>query len=116
MDDSGMVPSGDAVVVYLPDCERRPLASILLAMKTYRDWARDRKGITRPELIVPSTAHAAFDKAAQYFGITLIRIPTGPDYRADVAAARRAITRNTIALVGSAPSFPHGVIDPIETK
>jgi sphinganine-1-phosphate aldolase len=88
--------------------------SILLAMKTYRDWARDRKGITRPELIVPATAHAAFDKAAQYFGITPIRIPAGPDYRADVAAARRAITRNTIALVGSAPTFPHGVVDPIE--
>jgi glutamate/tyrosine decarboxylase-like PLP-dependent enzyme len=40
-------------------------------------------------------------------------VPVGPDYRADVAATRRALTRNTIAVVGSAPSFPHGVIDPI---
>ncbi|MDP9340524.1 MAG: aminotransferase class V-fold PLP-dependent enzyme [Actinomycetota bacterium] len=88
--------------------------SILLAMKTYRDWARHRRRITRPRVIAPSSAHVAFDKAAQYFGIELVRVPVGPDYRADVAATRRAITRNTIALVGSAPGFPHGVIDPIE--
>jgi len=88
--------------------------SIMLAIKTYRDWARATKGITRPELVVPTSAHPAFDKAAHYFGLKLVRVPVGPDYRADVAATRKAITRNTIALVGSAPSFPHGVIDPIE--
>ena len=87
--------------------------SILLAMKTYRDWARAEKGITKPTMLVPTTAHAAFDKAAQYFGIKLVRIPVGADYRADVAATARAITKNTIVIVGSAPSFPHGVIDPI---
>ncbi|MCZ7568161.1 MAG: aminotransferase class V-fold PLP-dependent enzyme [Ardenticatenaceae bacterium] len=87
--------------------------SILLAMKAYRDWAREKKQITKPEMIVPSTAHAAFDKAAQYFSIKLIRVPVGADYAADVAATRRAITRNTIVIVGSAPSFPHGIIDPI---
>jgi len=88
--------------------------SILLAMKTYRDWAKDKKGITAPEMVVPSSAHAAFDKAAQYFGIRIVRVPVGPDFRADVAAMREAITSNTIVLVGSAPSFPHGVVDPIE--
>lgn len=88
--------------------------SILLAMKTYRDRAKDRDGITRPEMIVPITAHAAFDKAAQYFGIKIKHIPVGSDFKADVAATRKAITRQTIVIVGSAPSFPHGVIDPIE--
>lgn len=88
--------------------------SILLAMKTYRDRARDEKKITQPEIIVPATAHAAFDKAAQYFNIQLIRTPVDAAYKADVAAARRAITRNTIVIVGSAPSFPHGIVDPIE--
>jgi glutamate/tyrosine decarboxylase-like PLP-dependent enzyme len=87
--------------------------SILLAMKTYRDWARDRKGITKPEVVAPTTAHTAFDKAGQYFGINMIRVPVGADYRADVAAMRHAVTPNAIALVGSAPGFPHGVIDPI---
>jgi len=88
--------------------------SILLAMKTYRDWARATKGITEPEIIAPTTAHAAFDKAAEYFGMKTIRIPVGSDFRADVAATEKAITKNTIALVGSAPPFPHGLVDPIE--
>src|SRR3990172_1871797 len=88
--------------------------SILLAMKTYRDRAREQKGITQPERIAPVTAHAAFDKAAQYFGIKMVRLPVDADYRADVTAARKAITRNTIVIVGSAPSFPHGIVDPIQ--
>lgn len=88
--------------------------SIMLAIKTYRDWARATKGITQPELVAPTSAHPAFDKAAHYFGLKMVRVPVGPDCRADVAATRKALTRNTIALVGSAPSFPHGVIDPIE--
>jgi len=88
--------------------------SIMLAMKAYRDWARETKGITKPEMIVPVTAHAAFDKASQYFGIKMIHIPVDLMFRADVNAARKAISRNTIVIVGSAPSFPHGAIDPIE--
>ncbi len=88
--------------------------SILLAMKTYRDFAKKEKGITRPEMVVPVTAHAAFDKAADYFGIKIIHVPVGRDFRADVSAMKRAVTKNTIVMVGSAPSFPHGVIDPIE--
>jgi glutamate/tyrosine decarboxylase-like PLP-dependent enzyme len=87
--------------------------SILLAMKTYRDWARDTKGITEPEMVVPVTAHAAFDKAAQYFNIKMKRIPVATDFGADLTAAQRAINNNTVVLVGSAPSFPHGIIDPI---
>jgi sphinganine-1-phosphate aldolase len=88
--------------------------SIMLAMKAYRDWARETKGITRPEMIVPITAHAAFDKASQYFGIKTVHIPVDSMFRADVNAARKAISRNTVVIVGSAPSFPHGAIDPVE--
>jgi sphinganine-1-phosphate aldolase len=87
--------------------------SIMLAMKTYRDWAREKKGITKPEMIVPITAHAAFDKASQYFNIKTVHIPVDENFRADVNAAKKAITANTIVIVGSAPSFPHGAIDPI---
>ncbi len=88
--------------------------SILLAMKTYRDWARATKGITEPEIVIPTTAHAAFVKAGDYFRMKVVRIPVGADFRADVEATRRAITPNTVALVGSAPPFPHGLVDPIE--
>ena len=88
--------------------------SILLAMRTYRDQARAERKIQDPEIVVPVSAHAAFDKAAQYFGITLVPVPLGTDYRADVAAAEDAVTAKTIALVASAPNYPHGVIDPVE--
>ena len=87
--------------------------SILLAIKTYRDWARDTKGITEPELVVPVSAHAAFHKAGQYFNIKLQVIPLDDEYRADVEAVRKAINNNTIALVASAVNFPYGTIDPI---
>ena len=87
--------------------------SIMLAMKTYRDRAREERGVTRPEMIAPVTAHAAFDKASQYFKIKMVHIPVDENLRADVNAARKAINRNTIVVVGSAPSFPHGAIDPI---
>ena len=87
--------------------------SIMLAMKTYRDWAREKKGITKPEMIIPVTAHAAFDKASEYFNIKVIHIPVDANFRADVNAAKKAITANTVVMVGSAPSFPHGAIDPI---
>jgi sphinganine-1-phosphate aldolase len=88
--------------------------SIQLAMKTYRDHARATRSIMSPQMIVPISAHAAFDKAAQYFGIDIVHIPTRPDGRADVAATEAAITENTVVIVGSSPSYPHGVIDPIE--
>lgn len=88
--------------------------SILLAMKAYRDHARSRRGIKRPRMVVPSTAHAAFDKAARYFGIEIVHVPVSDDCRADVEATKQAVNRNTIVVVGSTPSFPHGAIDPIE--
>jgi sphinganine-1-phosphate aldolase len=87
--------------------------SILLAMKTYRDWAHATKGIRAPEVVAPTTAHAAFDKAGEYFGIKIVRVDVALDFRANIAAVRKAVTPNTIALVGSAPSFPHGAVDPI---
>ncbi|WVQ62492.1 uncharacterized protein L199_000632 [Kwoniella botswanensis] len=88
--------------------------SILMAVKTYRDWARDTKGITRPEMIIPSSAHAAFWKASQYFKIKLHVVPVNEETRrADVNAMKRAINPNTIMLVGSAPNYPDGAIDPI---
>ncbi len=89
--------------------------SILLAMKAYRDRARAIRKIKAPEMVIPTTAHAAFEKASQYFNIKMVRVPVGPDCRADVKATEKAVTKNTIVIVGSAPSFPHGVIDPIET-
>jgi glutamate/tyrosine decarboxylase-like PLP-dependent enzyme len=87
--------------------------SILMAMKAYRDRAREEKGITRPEIVAPTTAHPAFDKAAEYFGMRIRRVPVGPDFRAAVGAVAGALCERTVVVVGSAVTFPHGVIDPI---
>lgn len=88
--------------------------SILMALKAYRDHARKvRPDIKVPEVVAPLSVHPAFDKGCHYFGIKLVHVPVGPDYRADVKAMRRAIGPNTILIVGSTPSFPHGMIDPI---
>ena len=89
--------------------------SILMAMKTYRDHARVEKNITAPEIIMPHTAHPAFDKAGKYFGIKMVHIPVSrPDFRVDPAAMEARINKNTIALVGSAGNYPYGLIDPLE--
>mmetsp|Transcript_20684 Transcript_20684/g.66401 ORF Transcript_20684/g.66401 Transcript_20684/m.66401 type:complete len:550 (+) Transcript_20684:1-1650(+) len=88
--------------------------SILCMVKAYRDHALRTRGIRRPEFIVPVTAHAAIDKACEYFGVKLVHVPVTQDQRVDVDAVRRALNQNTIAIYASAPTFPHGVIDPIE--
>jgi sphinganine-1-phosphate aldolase len=88
--------------------------SLLMTVKTARDWARATKpAVTTPEMILPATAHPAFAKAAHYFCVKPVYIPVGTDFRADVSAAQAAITPNTVLMVGSAPSYPQGVIDPI---
>jgi len=88
--------------------------SIMMAVKTARDWAaQQRSPRGTPQMVLPVTAHPAFDKAAHYFGVKAVHVPVDGSFRADVDAARRAITRRTALLVGSAPAYPHGVVDPI---
>ncbi|KAF6725658.1 Sphingosine-1-phosphate lyase 1 [Oryzias melastigma] len=88
--------------------------SILMACKAYREMAYER-GVKHPEILAPVSVHAAFDKAANYFGMKLVHIPLDKTtMKVDVKAMKRAISRNTAMLVCSAPQFPHGVIDPIE--
>ncbi|WP_203186255.1 pyridoxal phosphate-dependent decarboxylase family protein [Streptomyces pratensis] len=88
--------------------------SILLAVKTARDHARSVRGITGPQLVLPSTAHAAFHKAAAYLGVEPVVVPVDPDtYRADAAAMAAALTDRTALVVASAPSYAHGVVDPV---
>lgn len=88
--------------------------SIFLAIKTYRDRARAlHPEITKPEVILPITAHPAFDKAAQCLDVKLVPVPTDEHFRADLSAVHAALGPQTILLVGSAPAYPQGVIDPI---
>jgi glutamate/tyrosine decarboxylase-like PLP-dependent enzyme len=89
--------------------------SLILAVKTARDYARATKPhIKEPEMVIPITGHASLFKAAHYLGIKPVVTPVDDgSFLADVGAIREAITENTILLVGSAPSYAHGVVDPI---
>jgi glutamate/tyrosine decarboxylase-like PLP-dependent enzyme len=90
--------------------------SIFCAVKAARDFARaTRPGVREPEMVLPETAHAAFQKAGHYLGVRPVLAPVDPrSFRADPAAVRAAITPNTVLLAGSAISYAHGVVDPIE--
>jgi sphinganine-1-phosphate aldolase len=88
--------------------------SLINPMLVYRDRGRKEKGITDPEVIIPLTAHVALEKAAHMLGIKLLKAPLRDDFRADVDWMRRHVTKNTVAVVGSAPNYAHGLIDPIE--
>jgi sphinganine-1-phosphate aldolase len=87
----------------------------MLAVKTYRDLARARKPwILRPEMVIPRTAHVAWEKGAKYFDVRPVHAPVGPGNVVDVKAVRRLVGRRTIMILGSAPEYPHGHVDPIE--
>jgi sphinganine-1-phosphate aldolase len=88
--------------------------SIFLAVKTARDWARKhRPGLRNPEIVAPYSAHPAFNKAADFMGLRVKRVPITKDFLADPAAMEAALGPDTVMMVGSAPAFPHGVVDPI---
>ncbi len=89
--------------------------SIMLAVKAARDYCREKKPhIKEPEMIIPSTAHAAFFKAAHYLCVKVVQVPVDPEtFRAVPELVEKAVNGNTILIVGSAPSYAHGVVDPI---
>ncbi|KAH0490006.1 hypothetical protein TgHK011_001492 [Trichoderma gracile] len=88
--------------------------SILMAVLSARQKAYHERGITEPEMILPSTAHTAFRKAGEYFKIKIHYVDCpAPNYQVDVRRVARLVNRNTVLLVGSAPNFPHGIIDDI---
>ncbi len=91
--------------------------SITMAIKTARDYARSKgHALERANIVLPFSAHLAFDKAAHLMDIEVRRIPIKTDgtYEADVEDMGTACDADTVMMVGSAPNFPHGIIDPIE--
>ncbi len=89
--------------------------SIMMAMKVYRDMGRAEKSITAPEIILPITAHPAFHKAGEYFGIKMVLAPVDEnDFRVKPEEVKKLINKNTVAIVASAGNYPYGLIDPME--
>jgi sphinganine-1-phosphate aldolase len=87
--------------------------SILMAVKAARERGRAERGVEAPEMVIASSAHAAFHKAAHYFGVHVHKVDVDADWRADVDAMAARVTDATVLVVGSAPQYPQGVIDPI---
>jgi glutamate/tyrosine decarboxylase-like PLP-dependent enzyme len=87
--------------------------SLFLAVQVARDHAREARGIAEPRIVLPTTAHPAFAKACHYLDVDELRVPVGADGRADVAATAAALDARTALVVGSAPCYPFGVVDPV---
>jgi glutamate/tyrosine decarboxylase-like PLP-dependent enzyme len=88
--------------------------SCLLPVFACRERARKLRRLPfKPEMIAPETIHVAWEKAAKYFDVKMVRAPVDENFCADAKAMERLINRNTILLLASAPSYPHGAIDPI---
>jgi sphinganine-1-phosphate aldolase len=89
--------------------------SLLLACKTYRDWGFYHKNISNPNIVVLESVHAAIQKAGNYFGIKIKVVPIDPETgTATIKMIRSYIDMNTVCLIGSTPSYAHGIMDPIE--
>jgi glutamate/tyrosine decarboxylase-like PLP-dependent enzyme len=88
--------------------------SLITALYSYREHARETRGVTRPNVVMPTTAHVALDKGAHWMGIEVRHARLTDGYVADVAAMAELIDDQTICLVGSAANYAHGLIDPIE--
>ena len=87
--------------------------SIFLALMAARNKARAQRGVTKPNIVLPNSAHLTFDRAAEALGIEARRVPIGADLRADVEAMAARMDADTVAVVGSAPNYPFGTFDPI---
>jgi sphinganine-1-phosphate aldolase len=87
--------------------------SCLMAVKTAKGRGRQDRGIEHPNVVLPTSAHAAFDKGCEYFGLEARRIPVRADWRCDVDAMADACDDDTVLVVASAPQYPQGVIDPV---
>ena len=108
---SGWVHGDDATAGFMTSGGTE---SLVLAVRSARKRAeREGRNLKRMNMVLPSSAHAAFEKGADYFEVESRRVPVGADWKADVDAMRAACDDETILIVGSAPQYPQGVIDPI---
>jgi len=89
--------------------------SILCGVLAARERHEHERGVTEPEMILADSAHAAFHKAAHMFGIKVHQVPVRSDWTADVETMASLINPNTVLIVGSAPQYPQGVVDDIES-
>lgn len=108
---AGWVHGDDMTAGFMTSGGTESLVLVVRAAKARAE--REGRQLPSMNMVLPTSAHAALEKGADYFGVESRRIPVTDDWRADVDAMRAAVDENTILVVGSAPSYPQGVIDPI---
>ncbi len=108
---AGWVNGDDATAGFMTSGGTESLVLVVRAAQKRAE--REGRNLTRMNMVLPTSAHAALEKGADYFGVESRRVPVGADWRADVEAMRNAVDDETILVVGSAPSYPQGVVDPI---
>lgn len=86
--------------------------SLMNPLLAARERGRER-GITRPNVVMPVTAHPALLKGAHYFGIEVRHAAVTDRFVADMTSVRSLVDGDTVSLVGSAGTYPHGLVDPI---
>ena len=89
--------------------------SIFLSILSARNWVKKNKGIQNPEVVLSSSAHPAFLKAMHFLNVKAVVVSTKKDFSMDLDSFEKAINSNTILLIGSAPNYPTGMMDPIES-
>ena len=87
--------------------------SILCAVLAARDRALAERGVTEPELVLPTSAHAAFHKGAHMFGLRTRTVPVTDEWTTDLDAMADAVGPDTALVVASAPQYPQGTVDPV---
>ena len=88
--------------------------SLILAVLAYRGYARETRGVTRPNLVMAVTGHVGVDKAGHLLGVAVRHVAVDPvSLRPRVRDLRRACDSNTIMLLASAPQYAHGIMDPV---
>ena len=88
--------------------------SIFMAVKAAKEWAKNNKQTHNPLMLIAETAHPAFCKAADTIELNYKQIPVDSNFQLDVEALKKNMTEDVALIVASAPSYPQGMIDPIE--
>ena len=114
----GVVIAMTCVLMHMPEGGGGSMTSggtesILMSRKVNRERALAR-GIERPQILAPISAHPAYAKTTHYFGMELVRVPLDAEYRADLDAMRALVVPSTAVVVASAFNYPYGVMDPVE--
>ena len=89
--------------------------SCMLAVLEARERHRALGRPGQPEMLLPVTAHSAFRKGAWLFGVKIVDIGVDDDFKADTSQMIDAMSPSSALVVVSAPSYAHGVIDPVES-